>query len=648
MNVSIMEERDSFGGSYYKLISDNYSCRFDEEVEMLDTLEYFCCSSRINPFFMKGVSGNSVDQIPKETQWLGVKHKDGSYSVYFSIVDEKFRSSLYGKNGCICAVAITGDERITDRECYAFYKISGKDFYGLIENAAASYAEKFKTVSLRVNKRIPEFADYFGWCTWDSFYEKVTQKDVLDGLQNFKECGFVPKLLILDDGWQTVNSNFEDRGKWKLSDFKANEKFDHQLSGLIGKAKNEYGVKKFMVWHAVQGYWGGIDTAAVTMQKYKPKLVEAIHSNEMKEVNETYCNKSQFSYGIVEEGQFYAFYDDYYTYLEREGVDGVKVDVQSALEEYSHGRGGRGTLLSDFRNGLEDAVCRHFDGNMINCMSCSNDIIYRAKYTNIMRSSSDFFPLEKAAHRNHVYTNAINSIWMGQFTVCDWDMFQTTHEYAFYHAAARAVSGGPIYVSDRVGEHNMELIRSLTDEEGKVLKAEQVAMPTVDSLFVNPYNNKGILKVYNKNLYGGVIGAFALDDTHEQKVILRPRDVRGYEEGEYAVYSFKTQRKVLLCADDAMQLSLIPGECDVITLAPVKDNFAIVGLMGKLNGGAAIRNIQDTENGYTIDIADAGELLIYSRKKLKVKVEETELLVKREEDFVMVTIPKKCTINVML
>lgn len=28
----------------------------------------------------------------------------------------------------------------------------------------------------------------------------------------------------------------------------------------------------------------------------------------------------------------------------------------------------------------------------------------------------------------------------------DWDMFQTVHEYSGFHAAARCVSGGPIYI----------------------------------------------------------------------------------------------------------------------------------------------------------------------------------------------------------
>lgn len=35
----------------------------------------------------------------------------------------------------------------------------------------------------------------------------------------------------------------------------------------------------------------------------------------------------------------------------------------------------------------------------------------------------------------------------------DWDMFSSRHVAADIHAAARAVSGGPVYVSDAPGSH---------------------------------------------------------------------------------------------------------------------------------------------------------------------------------------------------
>ena len=48
----------------------------------------------------------------------------------------------------------------------------------------------------------PSFANYFGWCTWDSFYTDLSTNRVIQGLKSFKRTGVTPRFLILDDGWQ--------------------------------------------------------------------------------------------------------------------------------------------------------------------------------------------------------------------------------------------------------------------------------------------------------------------------------------------------------------------------------------------------------------------------------------------------------------
>jgi hypothetical protein len=42
----------------------------------------------------------------------------------------------------------------------------------------------------------------------------------------------------------------------------------------------------------------------------------------------------------------------------------------------------------------------------------------------------------------------------------DWDMFQTNAGVTSrMHAVARAISGGPVYISDKAGEHDTDIIR---------------------------------------------------------------------------------------------------------------------------------------------------------------------------------------------
>ena len=649
--MDIRKEIDSFAGEYYKIETDSKSSRFDLAVVPIEDMEAFCCSYRAEPFFMSAAAGTQVSEIPKETQWLGVKHSDGTYSVYFSLVCGKFRTSLYGADDRLRVVALTGDEELQEDGFYAFYKISGGNFYSLVECAAASISERFHTVRLRSEKREPEFMKYFGWCTWDSFYADVTQDDVSRGLRNWKEGGFVPKLLILDDGWQTVNNYTEPQGHRKLSDFKANEKFNHCLSEVVTEAKKNYGIEKFFVWHAVMGYWGGVDVESERMQQYRPALSEAIHTDEIKEVNPTRWNSEKFPFGMIDCEKAFDFYNDYHTYLKNEGVDGVKIDVQSGIEGHTNHRGGRCRVTRQIRDGLEASVCRNFDGEMINCMSCSNDIIYHLKSTNMIRTSNDFSPNRPESHSNHIYTNAICSIWLSQFAYCDWDMFQTGHEFGAYHAAARAISGGPVYVSDRVGEHDYALIDMLTDKDGCILKAEGTARPTMDCLFADPNKDKSLFKIYNHNKYNSVVGVFAFDEQEEKRGTVKAGDAEEIPTdsgAQYAAYSQKENRTYYLESEtEGIAVALRPRQFDLITLAKVEDGFAVIGLTNKLNSGGAVKKITKLRDRYILKVSDGGELLIYSKDAVRVFFGTEECGIEDENGFKRILLPDAGVVEIV-
>ncbi|KAH6819380.1 seed imbibition 2, partial [Perilla frutescens var. frutescens] len=52
------------------------------------------------------------------------------------------------------------------------------------------------------------------------------------------------------------------------------------------------------------------------------------------------------------------------------------------------------------------------------------------------------------------------------------------HPAAEYHAAARAVGGCAIYVSDKPGNHNFELLKKLVLPDGSILRAQLPGRPT--------------------------------------------------------------------------------------------------------------------------------------------------------------------------
>ena len=98
---------------------------------------------------------------------------------------------------------------------------------------------------------------------------------------------------------------------------------------------------------------------------------------------------------------------------------------------------------------LEESVRAHFPENgIINCMCHSTENIYNFKSSALARASDDFYPANEASHTVHIANVVYNSIFMGEIVVPDWDMFQSKHIAGGLHAAARAIGGCPVYVSD--------------------------------------------------------------------------------------------------------------------------------------------------------------------------------------------------------
>jgi len=271
-------------------------------------------------------------------------------------------------------------------------------------SAPASFAGK---------KPVPSFIDDFGWCTWDAFYQEVSHAKVREGLESFREGGVEPRFLILDDGWQSVRET--ETGERRLVGWGAVEsKFPGGLSATVELAKRNYRVKTFLVWHAVHGYWGGVDGEALpgygvdtALRWYSPEILR--HTPTLPWDWWGACVGRPASDALGR------FYHDYHARLAAEGVDGVKVDNQSSIEGLSHGIGGRVTTMQKTAEALEESVGRHFQGRLINCMSCGNDRLYQARTSTVVRSSVDFWPNLPASHGLHVYTNAMVGLWFGEF-----------------------------------------------------------------------------------------------------------------------------------------------------------------------------------------------------------------------------------------
>ncbi|GAQ86926.1 alkaline alpha galactosidase [Klebsormidium nitens] len=666
------------------------------------TATRFLSSFRFKLWWQRQRTADNGSSVAPETQFLLLELKGThtadkpTYVVLFPIIEGRFRACLQGgPNDRIQIVVESGSTSVTEShfKAVAYIGSHAEDPYTAIKEGVEEVAKHLKSFQTRTQKKIPGMLSYFGWCTWDAFYTKVHAAGIEQGLKSLREAGAPPGFLIIDDGWQSVAADGEDglqldppftiQASMRLVSVEENSKFrkgqagsaeederrPENLRAFIRKLKAELGVKKVLVWHALGGYWGGVRpglygstlhtpvvSAGVRANQpdAAPKDIEAFGAEVMAPGGDRILSHHPMAHyhsgaravGVMAPDQVAAFYTAQYGYLAGAGVDGVKVDVQCALETLAEHFGGRVALTAAYQTALAASVAAHFpDNDAISSMSHGNDALYTSRTVNTARASDDFWPWDPASHTIHVAACAYVSVFMGDFTTPDWDMFQSRHPMAHYHAAARAVAGCAVYVSDHPGEHDPDVLRKLVLPDGRVLRARLPGRPTVDCLFADPCSDqKTPLKIWNMNATTAVVGAFncqgaAWSAVEKVQVVhdsapgpvsgtVGGADIPGLAQlagphwtGDLVVYSLQHATVTRVSADSGVPFALPAKEYDVFTLAPVHalpcgTHVAAVGLVDMYNGGGAVHSLALRERAAVeIDLVGGGKFVVYASAK---------------------------------
>jgi raffinose synthase len=590
---------------------------------------FTACYRGESPFWMEPRAGTTVAEVPGDTQWLLARRTDGRFVLLVPLFDDPLRFCLDGRDGVLRLWADSGDPWTVCHEGIGAFLAVGDDPYALQQQGAIAVQRRLATCLRRSEKPLPDFADLFGWCTWDAFYRDVSADRVRQGLDSFREGGVSPKFLILDDGWLSVREM--PLGGSRLAGFQANDKFPGGLAPLIAAARQEYGVERCLVWHTVVGYWAGVDSQS--LPGYDVREVPRADLPAFGRDPAPMLGWMGALCGMVPPDRIAALYDEFHQALAAQGVDGVKVDNQSSLELSSACLGGRVRVSLAYRRALEQSCRRHFGGRLINCMSCSNEMFLMAADSTLMRTSTDFWPARPETHGAHLYTNAQVGMWFGQFVHPDWDMFQSGHAMGAYHAAARAISGSPVYVSDTPDGHDFAVLRKIVCADGSVLRCTDIGRPTPDCLFHDPTREDRLLKIFNFNQHGAVLGIFhARYDGGSAPAIsgaISPDDIPGLPRGRCAVLAHRSGELRLMGPGDAWSLCLDPGQWEIFTFAPLHGETAVLGLADKYNTGGAVRNLRHQGRTTRCRVRDGGLLICYAaRAPAKATLDSRPIVIK--------------------
>jgi len=554
-----------------------------------------------SPFWFTPAQGSDPAALDAIAPWLLLRRDDGLFVLLAALPAGNAATYLTGSapGGALRLYRTTGNPAVAPSGGRVLHVAAGRDPRALLAASAREVARALPAAALRRDKPVPPFQDHLGWCTWNAFYLGVTAEKFLRGLASFRALGLRPGFAIVDDGWQRETPPTPVANRY-LAGFGANErKFPGGLAPVVRAAKEKFGLRRVFAWLDPQGVPAGIDPAA--FRRYRPTLAtpQPDPHVDLSQVFTWYD-----SHLLRFPGDWLAFLRDRFAELREAGVDGVKVDFQGALffgaaRSRAASRPGE---VRRMRDALETAACEAFGDEWLSCMAHLPEIWYHARRNNLTRGSDDFFPDIPASHGAHVRANAFTGLWFGHFMGVDWDMFQSRHPFGAYHAAARALSGGPVYTADAPEGIDADLLRRVALADGRVPRFPDPATPSLRSLFPEPGDDPRAFVVVNAGPAAGAAGLFDADTGAPARTVrakVRPADIPGLPAAaRYAVWDGRSRPR-LVAPGAAFALSTGPRDRFAIaTVAPVLGGrFAAFGLANLLAPAATVLSATAASDG---------------------------------------------------
>ena len=429
-----------------------------------------------NDWWTRPAFCTSFKEIPDRTNLILTKTGD-IYTSYLALPGTDFKTRFISSTNTRYLTAALSSYRSGYSKIAEDFVLSAEDSdpYLCLEKLMREAARRANILT-REERAYPEMFGQIGWCSWDAFYQDITEEKVIDKMREIQEKKIPFGWILLDDGWL-------DQKDFRLRKMSADPvKFPGSLRLAVDRIKDMTGAKKVGVWHAFSGYWSGVEEGSEFFEFQKDHLMQTAQGKWLP---------------IPDRTKAYRFFADWYQYLSEQGIEFVKVDSQSTMLTHYKGNTAIGKAGIELHGALDRASADYMDGNLINCMGMGVENVLARPFSALSRNSDDFFPMRENGFEEHLLQNAYNSLYHTILYHGDWDMFWSSHPDASKHAVIRALSGGPIYVSDKIGESNPEILSKLCYSDGTILRAKNPAVPTKDCLFADPAK-AGYLKIKNE------------------------------------------------------------------------------------------------------------------------------------------------------
>jgi hypothetical protein len=575
-------------------------------------------ANRIQPWIFDSLKELGSDKYPRrpsnhprvrEGQFLLLKLKDGRYLAVTPIAGPLTMTWFYisPRGRLILNFGTLGTEPVS---CDAplFSWCYSDDIYTACREAwamAITCPPVAGSTNFRMNKEYPEVFKYLGWCSWEEYKWSISEDVLLNVVWQIEASGLPVRYLLIDDGHLDAG---KDR---KLRSFGPDrEKFPFGWTSLLA-SRNQSKIKWMGLWNTVSGYWETIAPQNQFGQEINANLVSLERTRTLMPRNEPAATR--------------LFYNAHMGAVARHGFDFVKIDCQARNICWYIGADNAVEATTNNLQALEAAVKDNVNG-MINCMAHNLPCVFNTKYSAVTRCSIDYKVGKEARGKSHLLQSYSNALWLGQTVWCDHDMFHSSDPAAGkIMAISKAMSAGPVYLSDNPKRFVADYIRPLCYEDGRLLRPLAPAAPLPDSVFIAPMREKIPYRVIAPLTEGAaVVAAYNFYDPSEESIAaaVTAEDythaggmIQPYlgkwkvpDEG-LVVYDWYAGKAARLGQSYTFELK---GFSDrLLHLCPILKGWAVIGRTDKYLSPAAVEVLSASPGRLQLRMIESGPLAVW-------------------------------------
>ncbi len=473
----------------------------------------------------------------------------------------------------------------------------------------------------RETKRYPEAFRYLGWCSWEEYRGRIDEKVLLAAVDSIEAANVPVRWLLVDNG-------YVDEDGRRLVSFRPNSKFPRGWDPLLARRKPDQ-IRWMGLWLNFNGYWNGVHPG-----------------NKLGPLNE-HLEKVSGGRQPIEGGTLqprpgadhsFAFFNAMIGAAREAGFDFVKVDAQAGNLELYRGHPQPVEAVVGNARALEAAAALHMDG-LINCMAHSTLHVFNTRISAVSRSSEDYLHGDLPRARRHLHNSYGNIPWLGHTVWGDHDMFHSEDAVAGrMMAVSKAMSGGPVYLSDDPRRFVAEHIRPLCYRDGELLRPLAPATPLAESLFVDPIgepapfrviapleNESAAIVVYNlTEPERSVTGYVEPSDYRQAGAMMQPRATWPVPEQGLILYDWYARQAMPLRERYAFRMEKFSDRHFLV--CPVRHGWAVVGRTDKFLSPAAVRVLHSTPKEITLVVKEGGPVAVWQADaKAAVESEDSPL-----------------------